>query len=289
MPKKKPTPEPTQFAHEASNVLELPLEQVEPNPWNPNTQDDATFNRLAQELGETGQIDPIQVVALDTGKYRILGGEHRYHAAKVLGWETISAVVLTDAKWDDEDLQKFVTLRLNVLKGKINPEKMRDLYQELVERYDHEALADLMAFTDTDAFSKLVGEVKDALKDSGLPPDMVDQFEKAAKEMQTVDDLSLILNRLFTEYGETLPLNFMVFSQFGKKMAFVGCEDPEFKAIEKGMKTVRGKRIRADRMFAHLMTTVDLNELPPECYVKDGEEDPTVLPEDLAGEAPKAS
>lgn len=38
-----------------------------------------------------------------------------------------------------------------------------------------------------------------------LPPEMRKEFDKAKEEIKTVDDLSLVLNRLFTKYGSTLP------------------------------------------------------------------------------------
>jgi len=215
-------------------IMELPLEVVIPNEWNPNTMNDATFNRLVEEVKEVGFLDPIQVVEMDDGTYRILGGEHRYHAAKVLGWSRIQAVVLSGEKWKDVDLQKFVTVRLNVLRGKVNPDRMVKLYDEMAEKYGSDALQGMMAFTDQDAWDKMIKGIGRALRDS-LPGVLGDKFDEAKQEIKTVEDLSNVLNNLFTNYGNTLDKNFMVFTYGGKEHIYV-VMDGEMK---KSMKKIR--------------------------------------------------
>jgi ParB/RepB/Spo0J family partition protein len=204
-------------------VQDVAIEDIEPNPWNPNEQDDVAFNRLTEELQTVGMIDPIQVVPMASGKYRILGGEHRYQAAKLLGWATIPCVILSEERWQDEDLQKLVTVRLNMLKGKLNPEKMATLYTEMAGKYGDQALQNLFAFTDTDAWEKLVKSITKGLKAS-LPKEIAEKFEEAAKEVKTVDDLSNILNHLFNKYGDTLKYSFMVFTFGGKDHIYVAMD-----------------------------------------------------------------
>jgi hypothetical protein len=127
-------------------VEQLPLDKLIPNAWNPNAMDDAAFSRLTQELSTVGMIDPIQVVEMADGTYRILGGEHRFHAASVLGWTSLPCVVLRGARWQDEDMQKLVTVRLNALKGRINATKMVQLYNEMAEKYGEEDVQNLFAY-----------------------------------------------------------------------------------------------------------------------------------------------
>ncbi|MEM2174490.1 MAG: ParB N-terminal domain-containing protein [Candidatus Micrarchaeia archaeon] len=80
-------------------VKNIPIDLLVELEDNPNIMTDAEFNRLTKELDETGFIDPIQVVPLDDGRYQILGGHLRVKAAKVLGFESVPAVVLTDEKF----------------------------------------------------------------------------------------------------------------------------------------------------------------------------------------------
>lgn len=217
-----------------NEIKEIDITLVIPNEWNPNTMNDVTFNRLVEEVKEVGFLDPIQVVEMDDGTYRILGGEHRYHAAKVLGWQRIQAVVLSGEKWKDVDLQKFVTVRLNVLRGKVNPDRMVKLYDEMAEKYGSDALQGMMAFTDQDAWDKMIKGIGRALRDS-LPGVLGDKFDEAKQEIKTVEDLSNVLNNLFTNYGNTLDKNFMVFTYGGKEHIYV-VMDGEMK---KSMKKIR--------------------------------------------------
>lgn len=238
-------------------VVELPLDSLQGAEWNPQEMSDPEFNLLCQELGQTGQIDPIQVVPLaalpgQAQTYRIIGGHQRTAAAKVLGWDKIACVVLAGAKFQDEDLQKFLTVRLNILRGKLNPEKFVKLYQEMSAKYGEDSLADLMGFSDQEALKKLVGNVGQALKDTGLDKALADKFNKAAKEVKTVDELSMVLNQLFSEYGSTVDQNFMVFVFGGKKHLYVSASLTLWKLVEQltDYATLSGTDINAPLFLA---------------------------------------
>jgi len=193
----------------------LPIDLLVPNDWNPNQESEATFLRLVEEIKDVGFIDPCEVVPLDDGRYVIIGGEHRWRAAKEVGLEEIPCVILVGKKWTDEDLQRLVTVRLNVLRGRLNPDKFIALYNEMAEKYGQDALQSLFAYTDSKAFQKLVEGVKKGMK-KALPKEMQKDFDEAAKEAKTVDDLAKIIQEMFSRYGNTVPLSFMVFS-FGKQ------------------------------------------------------------------------
>jgi hypothetical protein len=210
----------------------IPIDLIVPNAWNPQGQDEATFQRLVDEIRDVGFLDPLEVVPIDDGTYRIIGGEHRWQAAKIVGLEELPCSVLVEAKWQDEDLQKFVTVRLNVLKGKLDPEKFAKLYQEMASKYGADALQTLMGYSDTKGFQKIVGDMKRGLKKS-LPKDLQDEFDEKAKEAKTVEDLSNIIQHLFAKHGDTVNLSFMVFS-FGKQEhIYVQMNRNTKKALEK--------------------------------------------------------
>jgi len=166
------------------------------------------------------------------GTYRILGGEHRYHAAKVLGWTKIQAVVLTGSQWEDEDLQKFVTMRLNVLRGKLNPDRMVKLYDEMSIKYGVEALQGMFAYVDNEAWTKTVKAIGRGIT-QGLPKGIADKFDKAKPEIKTVEDLSKTLNNIFSNYGSTLDQNFLVFTYGGREHYHIQLDEPTRAAIKK--------------------------------------------------------
>lgn len=210
----------------------IAVDLLRENEWNPNEMDEIAFGRLLSEIMEVGFIDPIQVVPMQDGTYRILGGAHRAKAAKTLGWTTIPCVVLSDAKWDDEDLQKFVTVRLNVLHGNMNPGKFASLYSEMADKYGKDSLQGLFAYTDRDGWDKLVSAISKGLKNA-LPPDIAKKFDDTKDEIKTVEGLSQTLNHLFTKYGNTLQYNFMVFAFGGKEHLYVAMNKKTKKAMDR--------------------------------------------------------
>ena len=197
------------------DLTRISIGLIEPNSWNPQEQDEGTMAELVASIKQVGFIDPIEVVPLSTGKYRIIGGEHRWQAAKSLGLSELPVVILTDAIWQDEDLQKFQTVKLNILSGKINGEKFLKIYQEMADKYGAEALQKLFGFTDVKALDRLVGKAKQAIKKS-LPKSLQDEFEDKSKSVKSAEDLTKIVQSLLLKHGDTISSDFIIFT-FGKR------------------------------------------------------------------------
>ena len=214
----------------------LPVDLLVPNSWNVQTQDDETFKRLVDEVksGSTGFIDALTVVPLSDGTYRILGGEHRWMAAKSADLEEVPCTILVGEKWADEDLQKFVTIRLNMIRGRTDPEKFLKLYNEMVDKYGRESLQGLMGFTDQKAFQKLVDGVKSGLRKS-LPKNMADEFDQQAKEAKTAQDLQTIIQALFAKYGDTCSHSFMVFTHGKQEHVYIQASTKSLRSLKKIM------------------------------------------------------
>jgi hypothetical protein len=198
---------------EHAKPQELPIEEVYTNEWNPNEQKDEIFNKLVENIQEIGMVEPIMVGLKPKEddpqkKYIVISGAHRLEACKVLGYETIPAYVKEDF---DEDMEKFQTVRMNVLKGAMNPVKFTELFNELEEKYTEDIVKDMMGFVDEVAFENVYMDVKE-----NLPSDMQKEMDESKDEIQDVDDLSKILNKMFSKHGDTLDQNFMVFTYGGK-------------------------------------------------------------------------
>lgn len=238
----------------------LPVDKLVPNSWNAQDQDEATFNRLVDEVTEVGFIDPVEVIPMEDGTYRILGGEHRWMAAKKAGREEVPCIVLRGEKWQNEDLQKFVTVRLNTIRGQLNPEKFLKLYEEMASKYGAEALQQLMGYTDAVKWSKLVQSVSKGMK-KALPKGMHKEFDKKAAEAKTVEDLEKIIQDMFSKYGDTLNLGFMIFT-YGKQEHLYIAMDSKLK---KAMDALRFYCQESSRnindvmapLVKHLMQTLD--------------------------------
>lgn len=239
------------------DYVELDIKLIDHNPWNPNEMKEREFERLMREISESGMIAPIQVVPMQDGRYRIIGGAHRFQVCQMLDYEVIPAVILKDDKWQDEGLQKLETVRLNIIKGGLNAEKMIDLYNDVSEQFGDEAMSDLLGFTDERALAKIVGDVKRSMKDAGLPEEAIEQLEHEAGKVKDsskfLDRLGEILEKIYTDYGNTVDNRFIYFDWGGKKHLYVEVTGPTFKRVTKVMDEIAAKDLDANDFFKNLM------------------------------------
>jgi ParB family transcriptional regulator, chromosome partitioning protein len=79
---------------QASGALrELPVDTVQPNPFQPRTQiDETALAELTASIEASGLLQPV-VVRPRNGKYELIAGERRLRAVQRLGWTKIPAVV----------------------------------------------------------------------------------------------------------------------------------------------------------------------------------------------------
>jgi hypothetical protein len=208
-------------------MMEIPTDKVVPNIWNPNVMDEKEFNLLVQNYQKLPGAVPITVVERNDGTYMIIGGEHRWKAARLTGEKMIGAVVYKEGEID-EDLAKFQTMRLNMIHGKIDPKRFVDMYMGLSGKYSEEVLKESMGFINQAEWDRLLSKVK-----QGLPTkDLKERFDQVKEQIKTMEDLSTILNRLFAEHGSSLPYNFMVFDFGGKENLWVRMDKPLFSTMK---------------------------------------------------------
>jgi ParB family transcriptional regulator, chromosome partitioning protein len=79
---------------EGHTVLEIPVEQVHPNPYQTRSQiTRESLEELAESIRANGVIQPITVRPAKEGKYVLITGERRTQASKLAGKQTIPAIV----------------------------------------------------------------------------------------------------------------------------------------------------------------------------------------------------
>jgi len=115
----------------AEEVRQLPVDQIEPNPFQPRTVfDDEKIEELCQTIRTHGVIQPIVVREKD-GRYELIAGERRWRAVKKLGLATIPAIVrqMTDAQ------AASAALIENLQREDLNPIEIAQAYQKLMETF----------------------------------------------------------------------------------------------------------------------------------------------------------
>ena len=79
-----------------STYLELPLDAISVNPYQPRDKfDQAALNVLTESIREVGVLQPVLVRPSSNGQYELIAGERRCRAARQAGLERIPAIVRT--------------------------------------------------------------------------------------------------------------------------------------------------------------------------------------------------
>lgn len=120
--------------------LELPLDRLTPNHYQPRRDFDETLlDELARSITANGIIQPIVVRRAGDG-YEIIAGERRWRAAQRAGLDKVP-VVVRDVP--DEKLLE-VALIENIQREDLNPIEEAEAYQRLVAEHDlkHDAIAE---------------------------------------------------------------------------------------------------------------------------------------------------
>jgi ParB/RepB/Spo0J family partition protein len=207
----------------------IPVGQLVPNSWNPNEMTEEEFNLLVEKIKQEGFLTDIHVVpyATDDGteKFLIIDGEHRTKAAKLLGMKEVPAKVLVEEKFKDSDVLKCLTSAQNVLRGRPNPVKLKAIYSEFLGKYSRESINKMLGYAHQESLQKLVGDIR-----KKLPASMQSMFNDTKKEIKNVNDLSRVINELFTRHGSDLKYSFMVFTHGGRPHYWVQMT-PELKKL----------------------------------------------------------
>jgi len=121
--------------------LEVDIDLLEPNEYQPRTQYDETrLAELAQSISTNGVIQPIIVRRLPPGpgmerqRYRIIAGERRWRAAQRAGLLRVP-VVIKDVADSDHRQQLEMALIENIQRENLNPIEEAAAYQRLAEDF----------------------------------------------------------------------------------------------------------------------------------------------------------
>jgi ParB family transcriptional regulator, chromosome partitioning protein len=111
---------------------ELPLALIEPNLYQPRRHfDESTLQDLAGSIGERGVLQPVLVRPLEEGKYQLVAGERRWHAAQLAGLQSIPALV---SAYDDAAALQIALIE-NMAREDLNPVEQARACATLVNEF----------------------------------------------------------------------------------------------------------------------------------------------------------
>ncbi len=126
-----------------TEVRQLEVALIRPNPWNPNTVEPAVMAALIANVQRVGFVQPILVREIigangRTEAYEVVDGEHRYRAAIEAGLEKVPAVVTRMTEGE----ARAQTIALNKIRGEMEAADVAAVLRE--SGYDQ---AELASFT----------------------------------------------------------------------------------------------------------------------------------------------
>ena len=114
----------------SSNLNEIELSQIEPNPNQPRREfDQDALQDLANSIHEIGIIQPITLRQVDGGKYQIIAGERRWRASQLAGLTAIPAYIRTVK---DENVMEMALVE-NIQREDLNAIEIALAYEHLSE------------------------------------------------------------------------------------------------------------------------------------------------------------
>lgn len=123
-----PTPSET-----VSNINEIPIENIEANPFQPRTHfDQEALKELSESIKVHGIIQPITVRKLSEGKYQLISGERRWQASKLAELKVVPAYVRTA---NDEQMLEMGLIE-NIQREDLNAMEVALSYQRLITEFN---------------------------------------------------------------------------------------------------------------------------------------------------------
>lgn len=153
----------------SQTILEIPVDQIEPNPFQPRQEfDEVQLNELSESIKVHGLIQPITVRRLSAREYQLISGERRWRAAKMAGLKSVPAYVRIA---DDQGLLEMALIE-NIQRADLNAIEVAISYQRLLDECEltHESLSgrvgkDRSTVTNYLRLLKLPASVQQAVRD----------------------------------------------------------------------------------------------------------------------------
>jgi len=157
---------PAASAEIQSSAIEIPINQISPNPHQPrHAIDQDKLQELASSISEHGLIQPLVVAQTETG-YQLIAGERRWRASKIAGFTTVPVII------KETSPQQMLELAIveNIQRADLNPLEEAEAYAQLISEFGltQEAVADRVgksrtAVANTVRLLNLPGEIREHL------------------------------------------------------------------------------------------------------------------------------
>lgn len=113
----------------ANGIAEIPIGEIEVNPFQPRTHfDQEALQELSESIKVHGIIQPITVRRLTANQYQLISGERRFQASKLAGLKTIPAYIRSA---NDQQMLEMALIE-NIQRENLNAIEIALSYQRLI-------------------------------------------------------------------------------------------------------------------------------------------------------------
>ena len=132
LPRVQPTSVPSAAEAEGGKPREIPLEQIDRNPFQTRSRmNEEQLGELAASITANGVVQPILVRPLANGRYQLIAGERRWKASELAGKKTIPAIL---RQVSDEQAME-ITIVENLQRADLNPMEQARAFERLSREF----------------------------------------------------------------------------------------------------------------------------------------------------------
>lgn len=234
-------------------------ERIAANEWNPNEMSAEQYELLMDNISRIGFGDPITVTPFkdeydENIKYRIVDGEHRWRAARDYGMEKIPVVIVDGLTEVDAKKQ---TIRLNKIRGELSHKKFNKLIDQMIR--DGDLLVDSaafeMGFADEEEFALFRDEARKMVPKEGRK-----EFDKRAKQAETLDDIYTLVMLLVKKYGDTIDANWLILQLESGRSMWVKIDQRNLRRFESKAREVLEAGYTFDSFLVKVLQAINVEK-----------------------------
>ncbi len=132
LPRVNVAPAPSPTDSEGGRAREIPLDQIDPNPFQTRSQmNEEQLAELAASITANGVVQPVLVRPLLNGRFQLIAGERRWRASELAGKATIPAIL---RQVSDEQAME-ITIVENLQRADLNPMEQARAFERLSREF----------------------------------------------------------------------------------------------------------------------------------------------------------
>jgi len=132
LPRVPSAPAPSAKETEGGKPLEIPLDQIDRNPFQTRTHmNEEQLGELAASITANGVVQAVLVRPLANGRFQLIAGERRWRASELAGKKTIPAIL---RQVSDEQAME-ITIVENLQRADLNPMEQARAFERLSREF----------------------------------------------------------------------------------------------------------------------------------------------------------